>query len=63
MKVKISKFDPTDPSLEKIRLRNIEKAKSFVMSQPYTNAIHVAMHTKLPYEFIKANAREIGLSV
>ncbi len=55
MKVKVENFDKNDATLAKIKERNIGRLKQFMRSYPFATKVFVAMKTKLPMAFIKAN--------
>lgn len=57
MKVKINDLDIHN--LQSVKSANIEKAKQFYKSKPFSTKVYLAMKLKMPLSFLHANWEEI----
>lgn len=53
--MKVKQTNITQAELDRIKERNILKAKTFYSSAPYSTKTYMALKTKLPIKFIQDN--------
>ena len=60
-KIQVQRFDDSDPDLDRIKTRNLQRAKDFFAACPFATPTYMCLKTGLPLQFILDNRKEIGI--